>query len=144
MDVGDGYVSAERGYLRETGNLVFHLALVVLLVAVALGHLLGWRGDVVVPAGTTFSNTVSTYDTIDPGPWVDTENLPPFSVTVDKVAVRFETGATAARGAARLRRRRHHPRHPRRAPVAGDHPRQPPAARSTAPESTCSATVTRR
>jgi cytochrome c biogenesis protein len=90
---GDGYLSAERGYLRESGNLVFHLALLVLLVAVALGHLLGWRGDVVVPVGTTFSNTVSTYDTIDPGPWVDTEHLPPFSITVDQVTVRFETSA---------------------------------------------------
>jgi cytochrome c biogenesis protein len=100
VDVGDGYLSAERGYLRETGNLAFHLALVVLLVAVALGHLLGWRGDVVVPVGTTFSNTVSTYDTIDPGPWVDTENLPPFSVTIDKVSVKFETSA-AQRGAPR-------------------------------------------
>ena len=100
VESGDGYVSAERGYLRETGNLAFHLALVVLLVAVALGHLLGWRGDVVVPVGTTFSNTVSTYDTIDPGPWVDTEKLPPFSVTIDKVSVQFETGAEQ-RGAPR-------------------------------------------
>ncbi len=100
VDVGDGYLSAERGYLRETGNLLFHLSLVVLLVAVALGHLLGWRGDVVVPVGSTFSNTVSTYDTIDPGPWVDTERLPPFSLTVDKVSVRFETGAEQ-RGAPR-------------------------------------------
>ncbi|GAB3590306.1 cytochrome c biogenesis protein ResB [Angustibacter peucedani] len=92
VDVADDVISAERGYVRETGNLVFHLALVVLLVAVALGHLLGWRGDVVVPVGQTFSNTVSTYDTIDPGPWVDTENLPPFSVRVDQLDVSFERG----------------------------------------------------
>ena len=32
---GAGTVSAEKGYLRETGNLVFHVALVVLLVGVA-------------------------------------------------------------------------------------------------------------
>jgi len=92
VEVVDGALSAERGYLRETGNLVFHLSLVVLLVAVALGHLLGWRGDVVVPTGTTFSDTTSAYDTIDPGPWVDDEDLPPFSIDVRSMKVSFETG----------------------------------------------------
>ncbi|MCX8528098.1 MAG: cytochrome c biogenesis protein ResB, partial [Candidatus Nanopelagicales bacterium] len=29
---GDASISAERGYLRETGNLVFHLALIVVLI----------------------------------------------------------------------------------------------------------------
>ncbi len=100
VEVRDDTLSAERGYLRESGNLVFHLSLVVLLVAVALGHLLGWRGDVVVPVGSTFSNTVSTYDTIDPGPWVDTEHLPPFSVRIDSMSVTFERQATQ-RGAPR-------------------------------------------
>ena len=36
-DGGVVTVAAEKGYLRETGNLLFHLALVVLLVGVALG-----------------------------------------------------------------------------------------------------------
>ena len=49
---GDGRpLSAERGYLREMGNLVFHLSLVGLLLSVAVGHLWGWRGDVIVPVG---------------------------------------------------------------------------------------------
>jgi cytochrome c biogenesis protein len=95
-------LSAESGYLRETGNLVFHLALIVVIVAIALGHLLGWRGDVIVPTGETFSNTISAYDTIDPGPWVDAETLSPFSVAVDKLDVTFEEQATGAqRGAPR-------------------------------------------
>src|SRR6476646_10838391 len=99
---GEQFVSAESGYLRETGNLVFHLALVVVIVAVAVGHLFGWRGDVIVPAGETFSNTLSAYDTIDPGPWVDAETFPPFSVSVDKLDVTFEQhGVGAQRGAPR-------------------------------------------
>ena len=99
---GEQFVSAESGYLRETGNLVFHLALVVVIVAVAVGHLFGWRGDVIVPAGETFSNTLSAYDTIDPGPWVDAEAFPPFSVSVDKLDVTFEQhGVGAQRGAPR-------------------------------------------
>jgi cytochrome c biogenesis protein len=90
VDVRDGAISAERGRLRETGNLLFHLSLVVLLVAVAAGHLLGWRGDVVVPVGSSFSNAVPSYDSLDAGPWVDTERLPPFSLDVESMTVRFE------------------------------------------------------
>lgn len=94
-------ISAERGRLRETGNLVFHLALVVLLVAIAIGHLFGWRGDVVVPVGETFSNSADgAYDALDTGPWVDDAGLPPFSLHIDSMSVRFERGAEQ-RGAPR-------------------------------------------
>jgi cytochrome c biogenesis protein len=100
--VADGAVSAERGYLRETGNLLFHGALLVLLVAVAAGHLLGWRGDVIVPVGApAFSNAVASYDTLDTGPWVDPEKLSPFSVHVDSMSVQFEAAQASARGAPR-------------------------------------------
>jgi len=61
-------LSAESGYLRETGNLVFHAALIVVIVAVAIGHLFGWRGDRILVTGKSFSNTISAYDTFDPGP----------------------------------------------------------------------------
>ncbi|GAA1253218.1 cytochrome c biogenesis protein ResB [Oryzihumus leptocrescens] len=98
----EGSLSAESGYLRETGNLVFHLALIVVIIGIAVGHLFGWRGDVIVPVGETFSNTISAYDTIDPGPWVDAESLTPFSVAVDKLDVTFEEKALGAqRGAPR-------------------------------------------
>ena len=50
-DPGGVWVSAEKGYLRETGNLIFHLALVLILVAVAAGGLFGWRGNVIVKEG---------------------------------------------------------------------------------------------
>ena len=46
-----GWVAAEKGYLRETGNLVFHLALLFVLLAVAVGGLLGWKGNVIVREG---------------------------------------------------------------------------------------------
>ncbi|GAB3684908.1 cytochrome c biogenesis protein ResB [Angustibacter aerolatus] len=102
VDTGDGTVSAERGYLRETGNLVFHVSLVVLLGSVAAGHLLGWRGDVVVPVGDSFSNTSTLYDALDTGPWVDREALPPFSLTMDSLTVEFDEQATGSqRGAPR-------------------------------------------
>lgn len=91
-----GAISAERGYLRETGNLIFHLALILVIIAVAIGHLLGWRGDVIIPVGQSFSSTISAYDTIDPGPWVNPERLAPFEVAVDRLDVTFEERAGGA------------------------------------------------
>src|SRR5690606_17881007 len=44
-------ISAERGYGRETGNLVFHLALVGLLIVTAWGQLVQYRGQAVVVEG---------------------------------------------------------------------------------------------
>src|SRR5699024_7981061 len=41
-------VSAETGYGRETGNIVFHLALVGLLIAMAWGHMVHYRGQALV------------------------------------------------------------------------------------------------
>ena len=101
-DPAGASLSGERGHLREAGNLIFHLSLVVLLCAVAAGHLWGWRGDVVVPVGDSFADVVGAYDTIDPGPWVDSADLPPFTVRVDDMTVKFEEQAAGnQRGAPR-------------------------------------------
>jgi cytochrome c biogenesis protein len=98
---GEITVSAERGYLRETGNLVFHLSLIVVLLGVAAGHLWGWHGDVALPVGQPWSNTANSYDEFSPGPWVNPEALPAFSFTVRNLAVQFETD-TNQRGAPRM------------------------------------------
>ncbi len=82
-------LSAESGYLRETGNLVFHLSLTGIIVGMAVGHLLGWRGDVILPEGESFASSAGTYNTISPGPWVDEETLPPFVLRLDKLDVQF-------------------------------------------------------
>ncbi len=84
-------VSAERGRLRELGNLAFHLSLVGLLLSVAAGHLWGWRGDVIVPVGSTTVDAVGAYNTLDLGPWVSSEQLPPFSLHVAAMDVKFQT-----------------------------------------------------
>jgi cytochrome c biogenesis protein len=86
----DVSVSAEKGYLKETGNLVFHLALIGIIVGVAYGHLYGWKGDVIVPVGKTFANTLSRYDTFAPGPLVDTSALKPFTMEITQVDAKFE------------------------------------------------------
>ena len=49
-------LSAERGYVRESGNLLFHLALLGILVSVATGQLLHYRGQAIVVEGRGFAN----------------------------------------------------------------------------------------
>lgn len=82
-------VSAERGYLKETGNLLFHLALVVVLVAVATGSLFGYRGSVLVVEGEGFANSPIQYDGLTAGARFDPRDLPPFALTVDEFVMEF-------------------------------------------------------
>jgi cytochrome c biogenesis protein len=100
-DDGTGWVAAEKGYLRETGNLIFHLSLLFVLLAVALGGLLGWKGNVIVREGSGFANTLTQYDAWGGGRFVDPNDLAPFSFTLDQFTVDFERG-DAQRGAPRL------------------------------------------
>ena len=90
----DASVSAEKGHLKETGNLVFHLSLIFVIVGVAIGHLFGWKGDVIIPVGQSFANTLARYDTFSPGPWVDADSLSPFELTVDQLDATFEENVT--------------------------------------------------
>ncbi|WP_184080885.1 cytochrome c biogenesis protein ResB [Nocardiopsis mwathae] len=86
---GGGSVAAERGYLRESGNVVFHLALLAILLAVAAGSFFGYRGNMLVVEGTGFANGVPSYDAFYPGHLVDAEDLQPFSFTVDEFRASF-------------------------------------------------------
>ncbi|MCG2800397.1 MAG: cytochrome c biogenesis protein ResB [Cellulomonas sp.] len=94
---GTWSVSAERGYLRETGNLVFHLALVGLLVAIATGQLLHYRGQVLVVTGHGFANAQAQYDTFESGSAFDPASLVPFTVALDSFEAVFDPQTLAAR-----------------------------------------------
>ena len=89
-------VSAERGYVRETGNLVFHLSLLGLLVAVATGQLLHYRGQAIVTEDRGFANAVVDYDTFENGAWFRPSSLVPFSMTLDAFEAEFEAADQAA------------------------------------------------
>ena len=87
---GTWSVAAERGYLRETGNLVFHLALVGLLVSVATGQLLHYRGQAIIVEGRAFANTQSDYDTFESGSGFSAASLEPFSMRLDSFESSFD------------------------------------------------------
>lgn len=79
-------VSAEKGYLREFGNIVFHFSLLGLLVAVAAGKLFGYEGNVVVIAdgGPGFcSASPAAFDSFRAGNTVDGTSLYPMCVRVN-------------------------------------------------------------
>ena len=101
VDVNGDSIAAERGYLREAGNLVFHISLVCVLVGVAIGVLYGFRGTSVVIVGQGFSNNLTQYDDFSAGGRFTEADLVPFSVIVKDFDVKFETGPVQ-RGAARL------------------------------------------
>lgn len=82
-------LAAEKGYLRETGNLVFHVSLVVLLVGVALGAVLGYRGTVLVLEGDGFANAAASYDDLTPGRLFDGGRMEPFTLTLEDFRVAF-------------------------------------------------------
>jgi cytochrome c biogenesis protein len=88
---GEYTVSAEKGYLREAGNLVFHLALLGLLAAFAVGKLLGYEGQVIVlTGGNQFCNSgILGYDSFTAGALVDGTALTPFCVKVDSFAAQY-------------------------------------------------------
>ena len=86
---GTATVSAQRGYLREAGNLLFHTSLVVVIVAFALGDLFGYRGGVIVVVGQTFTNARQSYDDFAPGSFFASDRLDPFSVTLDQFNASF-------------------------------------------------------
>lgn len=79
-------VSAEKGYLREFGNIVFHFSLLGLLVAIAVGKLFGYEGNVIVIAngGPGFcSASPAAFDSFRAGNSVDGTDLYPMCVRVN-------------------------------------------------------------
>ena len=99
--VGDA-VSGERGYLREVGNLLFHLAVLVVLVGFALGSLFGYRGGVILVTGTTFANNLTQYDDFAPGSLFRAEQLDPFAFRVEEFDVEWLPSGMARGFEARL------------------------------------------
>jgi cytochrome c biogenesis protein len=97
-EVYDDSVSAERGYLRETGNLVFHTALIGVLVAVGIGGGFGYTGQRVVVEGYAMTNTLASYDSFNPGRFFTDAALVPYSIALDSFVPTYEVENVKALG----------------------------------------------
>lgn len=91
--------SAEKGYLREFGNLVFHLGIALLIIIVGLGRMIYYEGQVILltntgteisddnvnsAVGVPFCNTAAAnYDSLRAGNTFDGTTLNPFCIQVD-------------------------------------------------------------
>ena len=84
-------VTSEKGYLREVGNLLFHVSLIALLIAFAVTKLFGGMGTVVVVEGQGFSNNVAMYDDFFPSQFYTAGSLDPFSFTLNNFDATYQT-----------------------------------------------------
>ncbi|MCV7356785.1 cytochrome c biogenesis protein ResB [Mycolicibacterium fluoranthenivorans] len=98
-------ISAEKGYLREFGNIVFHFSLLGLLVAVAAGKLFGYEGNVIVIAdgGPGFcSASPAAFDSFRAGNTVDGTSLYPICLKVDDFDAEYLPSGQAVSFAANI------------------------------------------
>ncbi|MEV0183930.1 cytochrome c biogenesis protein ResB [Streptomyces sp. NPDC050625] len=83
-------VAAEKGYVRELGNLAFHIALIVMLVAFASGQLYKSDGTKLVVEGAGFANSIIQYDDFKSGSLFTTDDLVPFSFDLKDFKATYE------------------------------------------------------
>jgi cytochrome c biogenesis protein len=89
LRTGDGWVSAEKGYLREVGNLIFHIALLALLASIGIGGIFGYKANRLLVSGQSFADTPTALDVFRPGRLVSPANLAPFSVGLDHFSASY-------------------------------------------------------
>lgn len=89
INAESGWLVAEKGLWGQVGNLLFHFALLGILVGVAIGGLFGWRGNVVVREGAGFANTRAAFDIFSAGRLVG-DNLPPMRFDLLDFSANFE------------------------------------------------------
>jgi cytochrome c biogenesis protein len=91
LHAGEGWVSAEKGYLREVGNLLFHIALLALLFSIGLGGIFGYKANRLLIVGQGFANTPTALDVFRPGRLVGPGDLQPFSINLQNFRAQYVT-----------------------------------------------------
>jgi cytochrome c biogenesis protein len=84
-------LSAEKGYSRETANIVFHVALLASLVLIAIGKLFSYEGSLLLPVGSNFCNQISQYDSWKPGRFASEGKIhpAPFCLSLTNFSVKY-------------------------------------------------------
>ena len=78
-------VAGEKGIVsREGGSLAFHLSFYVLLIAIVLGQLLGFQGQVGIVEGRAFTDTQLAYWNTTPGRWWTADDHRAFTLELDE------------------------------------------------------------
>jgi cytochrome c biogenesis protein len=85
------WVSAEKGYLREAGNLLFHLALLGVLVSIAIGGIFGYKTNKLLVEGQGFHDTPSALDEIHLGRLASGSDFAPFIITLNRFSANYFT-----------------------------------------------------
>ncbi|HEX6150232.1 cytochrome c biogenesis protein ResB [Nocardioides sp.] len=88
-------VSAERGQLREAGNLLFHVSVLVVMAGFAIGSLFGYQGGMIVVVGNGMSNDLTSYDDFNPGSLFGEEDLDDFYLDIEDFDVEWMTSGPA-------------------------------------------------
>jgi cytochrome c biogenesis protein len=83
-------LAADKGHVREVGNLLFHVSLVGILLAVAAGSLFMHRGQAIIVEGRSFTNAIVAYDTFESGTLFDPDSLDPFTLRLDTFEAEFD------------------------------------------------------
>lgn len=89
-------VGAERGYLREVGNILFHVAMIGVLIGVAVGSLFGYYGQRIIVEGDTYVNSLISYDMFTPGTNYNPDWLTPYSITLNQLDVTYDRQTDSA------------------------------------------------
>ncbi|WP_033213892.1 cytochrome c biogenesis protein ResB [Kitasatospora phosalacinea] len=93
---GTGPVAAEKGYLREVGNLLFHFALFALLTGFAWASLDSGSGTKIVLEGQGYSNTTTQLDDFTGSRFYGIDDLDAFGFKLDGFTAEFQTSGPAA------------------------------------------------
>lgn len=88
-------LSGERGYLRETGNLIFHTALVGILVIVGFFGNFGYTGEKILTEGSVFTNVGADYDSFNPGRFASLDDLQPFQMRLQSFTPKYTFNQTS-------------------------------------------------
>ncbi|MEV6974712.1 cytochrome c biogenesis protein ResB [Kitasatospora sp. NPDC093806] len=86
-----GAVAAEKGYLREVGNLVFHLSLFALLGGFAWASLASGTGGKLLVEGDGYSNTITQLDDFTGTRFYGQDDLDPFYVKLADFTSKFQS-----------------------------------------------------